>query len=97
MNCPYEPLLDLTDPVVFSYRVQAYAIARQSHCFWLPCPLCGLEFGGQEWKFTERYASVHLPGDPLDTQTAICPWCTDAGRGREYAEGKPLRIVARDE
>lgn len=51
--------------------------------FWLPCPLCGREFGGHEW----REVGGHLSDIPDEVVvgfaggTAICPRCTAAGAG----------------
>lgn len=51
--------------------------------FWLPCPLCGREFGGHEWRdrhgkpSSVRYLSI-LQGWRY---RAICPACTLAGLG----------------
>lgn len=51
---------------------------------WRPCPLCGREFGGHQWK--DRGGKVsHIPHPahpPLSGHDiAICPTCTKAGRG----------------
>ena len=44
--------------------------ARRHGYFWLPCPLCGEEFGGHE------RGSGNVPtGDP-DRFESICPACT---------------------
>jgi hypothetical protein len=49
--------------------------------FWLPCDLCGREFGGHEWLIRYKLpASIPKPGHP-GMGTGICPDCTRAGRG----------------
>ena len=48
--------------------------------FWSPCPLCGRHFGGHEWRDIRGQTSVIPAGTP-GISTAICPWCTRAGRG----------------
>jgi hypothetical protein len=70
-------------------RLVPYPLRRLHHWhaatfgyFWLPCPVCGNEFGGHEWRRVDgRPDSIHLPGDPSSTRTGICPRCTRAGRG----------------
>jgi hypothetical protein len=47
--------------------------------FWLPCPLCGQEFGGHEWKAAPgKSATITITAD---SGKGICPDCTRAGRG----------------
>lgn len=48
---------------------------------WGPCPLCGREFGGHQWKDRKGKIS-RIPVTP-GTFRAICPACTIAGKGRE--------------
>lgn len=82
---PLEPLIDITDPAVMMQRAQACGTARGGGWFWLPCPLCGLEFGGQESMrgSDEKPSAVHMDGQPPDTARGICPFCTMAGRGAD--------------
>jgi hypothetical protein len=50
--------------------------------FWLPCPLCGREFGGHEWKDRDGRSSVIPdPNGGPSTGIAVCPDCTRAGKG----------------
>ena len=52
--------------------------------FWIPCPLCGYEFGGHEWRHIDgKRASVYLNSAKPTTGTAICPPCTRAGKGED--------------
>jgi len=56
----------------------AYALALGY--FWLPCPLCGREMGGHEWREVEgKTASV--PTERPGTSHGICPICTYQGLG----------------
>lgn len=48
--------------------------------FWLPCALCGHEFGGHEWRDINGYSSVVHIGSAIHGR-GICPACTRAGRG----------------
>jgi hypothetical protein len=49
--------------------------------FWLPCPLCGQEFGGHEWRDIDgKSSSIPVDGQP-GRGRAICPDCTRAGKG----------------
>ena len=82
---PLEPLIDVTDPAVAMQRAQACATARSGHWFWLPCPLCGLEFGGHEAMpgSEGKPATVHMSGDDPRSGRVICPFCTMAGRGAD--------------
>jgi hypothetical protein len=62
-------------------RAWNWLYARVWGYFWLPCPLCGRHFGGHEWRITEgRASTIPVPGG-LGGQQAICPDCTQAGRG----------------
>lgn len=75
-------------------RKRAEMKARALGYFWLPCPLCGEEFAGQEWKLgpNGEAASVPAPGDP-HSGTAICPSCTAEGKGdAAWAEIGVIRV-----
>lgn len=48
--------------------------------FWLPCPLCGQEFGGHEWRDIDGKRSS-IPTGRRGISEGICPDCTRAGRG----------------
>lgn len=50
--------------------------ARDRGYFWLPCPLCGREFGGHE--ITD---SIHVDGDRPGLFTGICPVCSAERNG----------------
>jgi hypothetical protein len=64
--------------------------AHRRGYFWMPCPLCGRDFGGHESRsIAGKPASVpdptcppRGPCGPLMSVT-ICPPCTRAGRGVE--------------
>ncbi len=57
--------------------------------FWLPCPLCGVPFGGHEWRSVGgRLASVPDPCGSRNMSTGICPRCTRAGRGVDVDLGE---------
>lgn len=59
------------------------AWSRLFRYFWTPCPLCGQEFGGHEWRDIDgKLSSIPKPGHAVGTSTAICPDCTRAGHGR---------------
>ncbi len=69
------------------------AIALAEGYFWLPCPVCGQEFGGHEW-LTEGQtdglpASVPDP-DARGMSFGICPDCTWAGYGYPYEVASEL-------
>jgi hypothetical protein len=50
--------------------------------FWLPCPLCGEEFGGHEWMTeSDLIASIPDPESGPGAAVGICPTCTEAGKG----------------
>jgi len=46
--------------------------------FWLPCPMCGKEFGGHEW--TDGYAGIPKISEGgtwlSGTGTGVCPECS---------------------
>lgn len=68
-------------------RLAAQADAARLGYFWLPCPLCGQHFGGQEWDDVDGHdASIPDPERQQDPDRAlrgiaICPNCTAAGAG----------------
>jgi hypothetical protein len=48
---------------------------------WQPCPLCGREFGGHEWRDIDGKTSL-IPNPASQWgHLGICPACTRAGRG----------------
>lgn len=63
----------------FLHRLYAWLFGY----FWEPCPLCGREFGGHEWRdrgglsstITRTRRTGHRDGE------GICPICTRAGYG----------------
>lgn len=50
--------------------------------FWLPCPLCGREYGGHEWRDIDGKSSV-IPDRPGQNK-GICPDCTRRGLGARW-------------
>lgn len=67
--------------VPYRWRTAHHWWARRRGFFWLPCPLCGLKFGGHERDYLTK-----LPGsvpDPINPPcyVVICPPCTRAGKG----------------
>jgi hypothetical protein len=59
--------------------------AQRNGYFWLPCSLCGQEYGGHEWIHTPGVlSSIRDAHDPT-LGHAICPDCTHAGRGEQIA------------
>lgn len=55
--------------------------ARVAGYYWLPCPLCGREFGGHEHREIKgRLSTIPKPGEP-GTHLHICPKCSAAGKG----------------
>lgn len=50
--------------------------------FWLPCALCGRNWGGHEWRDIDGKPSVIAdPESGAGRFTGICPACTRQGRG----------------
>lgn len=78
---PFKPVIDLTDPQVMRERVRASGVAASGSYFWLPCPLCGLEFGGHEWLRGSAERPSGISSSRPGVITGICPFCTMAGRG----------------
>lgn len=52
--------------------------AKRQGYFWLPCPLCGKDFGGHEIGDT-----VYLGNDDPNINSCICPVCTAERNGGE--------------
>lgn len=62
--------------------------AKITGYFWLPCVLCGKEFGGHEWRDIDGLPSmIQTEEDKVHSTTSvtrstgICPNCTRAGLG----------------
>lgn len=53
--------------------------------FWLPCPICGEDFGGHEWTHGEALMTS------WNTGTGVCPNCVEACKKRnaEWMEKNP--------
>jgi hypothetical protein len=50
--------------------------------FWLPCPVCGRQVGGHEWRSVNgKPASIPRGGPGI--RRGICPVCAYEGRGNE--------------
>lgn len=62
-------------------RLGHRAFARLGGFFWIPCPLCGREFGGHEWEDVDGKCSTIPVGGSSTKGTAICPTCTREGKG----------------
>jgi len=63
--------------------------ARTHRYFWLPCPLCGEEFGGHEWQDIDgKPSAIFREPEAPNKGTGICPKCTAAGLG-DMAYGQP--------
>ncbi len=60
-------------------RLSAKVYAKSHGYFWLPCPLCGMEFGGHEWGDIGGKSSTIWSGK--GKATGICPQCTRDGKG----------------
>jgi hypothetical protein len=76
-------------------RALAKMAATLGGFFWMPCPACGVEFGGHEWgdvngHFADRPENVRRVTDGRIvsfTGSGICPDCTEKGVGcRAHAE-----------
>lgn len=52
--------------------------------FWLPCPCCGEEFGGHEWRDVNGLPSSVPDVDEPQRSWGICPVCTADGYGYPY-------------
>lgn len=70
--------------VPYRWRRAHHWYARTRGYFWLPCPLCGREFGGHEWRHADGLAAaIPTPGGEPGEGTGICPPCTAAGLGSD--------------
>lgn len=66
--------------VPYRWRRVHHRYAAWFGYFWLPCPLCGHEFGGHELRDVGALSSS-IPATAGDGHEGICPPCTRAGRG----------------
>lgn len=68
--------------IPYRFRGLHHQLASDWGFFWLPCPLCGHEFGGHEWRETDYLSGViaDRAAGP-DAVRMICPKCTLNGRG----------------
>jgi hypothetical protein len=80
---PLEPAVDTSSLTFVQERIRAGIFASLHGYFWLPCPLCGIDFGGHEWRDGEPDKPSHIPdpGGIPGLFKGICPYCTEAGRG----------------
>lgn len=70
-------------------RTMARTIAKEMGFWWLPCPLCGHEFGaheqvsatGHEFTIPKDWTTDEAGVVELQTATVICPDCTFRGLG----------------
>lgn len=77
-----------------SNRTVARWTARMLGYFWLPCPTCGLHFGGHEiGKVLGHRDSIPDPGE-AGTSWCICSDCTAEGKGcAAHAAHDPVLIL----
>ena len=67
-------------PYRFRGLHRAYAYLRGY--FWLPCILCGREYGGHEWNGDSVYTNMpNAAGCTVHYARGICPQCSRAGKG----------------
>jgi hypothetical protein len=68
------------------HRIYAFLLAY----FWLPCPLCGRNSGGHEWRDRDgKSSAINIVGfeqrggiyHTVTRYTGICPSCTRDGLG----------------
>lgn len=52
------------------HRTRRMLAASLRGYFWMPCPLCGEEFGGHEW-----VGRISLPAEGQGMTQGICPAC----------------------
>jgi len=63
-------------------RAAARLYAQMFGYFWLPCPVCGNYFGGQEWRDVDGHdAAIPDPEEGPGYGRGICPNCTRHGVG----------------
>lgn len=92
---PLPPAVEVT-PQFVSERARAASFAHKGGYFFLPCPLCGIEYGGHEsgiWTDDPVYPS-HIPNPDQPPRgsasgwsagyVGICPYCTQAKRGWDW-------------
>ncbi|MDB5716271.1 MAG: hypothetical protein JWO15_3668 [Sphingomonadales bacterium] len=59
--------------------------AQVNGYFWLPCPVCGMMFGGHEWNEIDNLPCSVPESTSSSVATAICPTCTQQGYGYPHA------------
>lgn len=64
-----------------SWRWAHHWYATHTGHFWLPCPQCGIEFGGHEMRNVNGKLCTWVSGN--GEWMIICPACTKAGHGKD--------------
>lgn len=85
-------MVNLSRPPADAPRFLHQWYAALARYFWLPCPLCGNEFGGHEWESIDgKSCSIPDPKAPPGStmRVGICPDCTRAGRGEDEPKEMP--------
>ena len=69
------------------WRFWQWLYACTHSYFWLPCPICGKNFGGHEWQ-----ESLY---DSWSSGRGVCPSCSEEAkrRNREFFASHPHPIV----
>lgn len=69
--------------------------ANRGRYFWMPCPICHMHFGGNEWGKTGKLSSINDPLQPRGTGhgVGICPACEDEGLGEETLDWGALEAA----
>jgi len=74
------------------HRLLEKQYANRMGYFWLPCPLCGIFFGGHEWKNGDEY-SIPIKNRPGFFK-GICPDCGNK-RKKKTIQMKIRQILKR--
>ncbi|HUT59316.1 MAG TPA: hypothetical protein VNA25_15815 [Phycisphaerae bacterium] len=69
------------------FRWLSWLYAYLFHYFWLPCPICGRQFGGHEW------LPDHALMLSLHKGIAVCPNCGDEAKRRNSIVLKKLGVL----
>ena len=66
------------------HRIAAKIYAKEHGYFWIPCPSCGNDFGGQEWGDVDGKSSTIW--NDGSAGIGICPSCTIDGKGNDPSD-----------
>src|ERR1035437_4571241 len=81
---------NIIPPSTYEDREGHHKFALSHGFFWVPCPICGKNYGGHEWKTEENRYRNSLMSSAF-SGSGICPNCIDEAERRNLLRLEEFR------